>query len=240
MTNMLRAPRSRGGRLRAACQPFAPLLAAGTLALAGCGGSSHAAGTVATSPSAQTPVATGTAVTAATSHARGGKESAAAGGHKRVPYVVRTSSMEPTYRPEETVHYDPARTSPRVGEVVVFHLPVGYAAGSCGAVQVGAGPCPVPVPGLTKILAIKRVAGLPGDTIAIHAGRVIRNGKPEPELPTIACGKQEMVGCELPKAITVPAGHYFLMSTNLGLYKEDSRIFGPVPKEAIVGTVVGR
>jgi signal peptidase I len=154
-----------------------------------------------------------------------------------VPYEVNTSSMEPTFQPETTVYYDPTRTTPQVGDVVIFYPPAGAKEGECGDDMTNGQACAQPIPGLTHELAMKRVVGLPGDTIAIRGGRVIRNGQPESEPPITPCGEQEMVGCEFPNPITVPAGHYYVMSDYRGLYQEDSRIFGAIPQEAIIGTV---
>jgi len=107
--------------------------------------------------------------------------------------------------------------------------------------MIGGRACANPVPGQTKakLTSFKRVVGLPGDSIAIHEGRVIRNGQPEAEPPILPCGKAEKVECEFPTPLTVPAGHYYLMADNRGLPKEDSRIFGAVPQEYILGTVEG-
>jgi signal peptidase I len=158
-----------------------------------------------------------------------------------VPYTVETSSMEPTYQPETKIYYDPTATNPQVGQVVVFYLPAGGEEGACGEAMIGGRACANPEPGMTKakITSLKRVVGLPGDTIAIREGRVIRNGQPEAEPPILPCGKDEKVECEFPTPITVPAGHYYVMADSRGLPKEDSRIFGAVPQEYILGTVVG-
>jgi signal peptidase I len=158
-----------------------------------------------------------------------------------VPYTVETSSMEPTFQPETKIYYDPTATHPQVGQVIVFYLPAGGEEGACGEAMIGGRACANPVPGQTKakLTSFKRVVGLPGDTIAIHEGRVIRNGQPESEPPILPCGKAEKVECEFPTPLTVPAGHYYVMADNRGLPKEDSRIFGAVPQEYILGTVVG-
>jgi signal peptidase I len=153
-----------------------------------------------------------------------------------IPFPVHTASMEPTYQPGTTVYYNPTRTTPRIGEVIVFHPPAGIRGERCGAKETG-NPCAAPISGLVPGLSIKRVVGLPGDTIAIHAGRVFRNGRPEREAPIIRC--KVIAGCEFSKSIVVPAGEYFVMSDYRELYEEDSRVFGPVPQAAIIGTVEG-
>ncbi len=189
----------------------------GTLALAGCGGGSN------------------TASVAAVGTGGSGRQNGAPSASTGVPYEVHTLSMEPTYRFGAKVYYDPTRTHPRIGDVIIFYLPRGGRNSSCGTVMEGQKACAVAKPGLTKTLAIKRVVGLPGDTIAIRHGRVIRNGRPEPEPRTLGCGSE--AGCEFPTAIAVPAGAYYVMSDNRALSHEDSRLWGAVPQAAIVGTV---
>lgn len=181
------------------------------------------------------------------SGAAGGSSAGSGGGsgsnaNSGVPFEVTTTSMEPTYQPETKIYYDPTRTHPQIGEVVVYYVPVGAEEGACGEVMAGGRACATPLPGMTKNreISFKRVVGLPGDSIAIRAGHVIRNGQPEqPEPPTMPCEKYERLNCEFPTPIVVPPGHYYLMADNRGLYKEDSRIFGAVPQEYILGTVDG-
>jgi signal peptidase I len=208
---------------------------ASTVAAARQGGVSGGNGIGSSTNATDGAVASTTASTAAGNIASsdGSRPSVSTG----VPYEVHTTSMEPNYRFGSTVYYDPASTHPRIGDVVIFYLPVGGRHGSCGTVMEGQKACAIAKPGLTKTLQIKRVVGLPGDTIAIRAGRVIRNGRPEPEPRTIHCGPEP--GCDFPTPIVVPAGAYYVMSDNRGLSQEDSRVWGAVPQAAIAGTVEG-
>ena len=48
----------------------------------------------------------------------------------------------------------------------------------------------------------------------------------------IPCGSAG--ACNLPKTITIPPGMYFMMGDNRGA-SDDSRFWGPVPKEWIIG-----
>jgi signal peptidase I len=178
---------------------------------------------------------------AAGSGSSGSSGASAPNANTGVPYEIATSSMEPTFQPETKIYYDPTRTHPQIGEVIVFYLPAGGEDGACGEAMIGGRACANPEPGQTasKSVSFKRVVGLPGDSIAIHEGRVIRNGQPESEPPIFPCGKDEKVECEYPTPITVPADHYYVMADNRGLPKEDSRIFGAVPQEYILGTVEG-
>jgi signal peptidase I len=76
---------------------------------------------------------------------------------------------------------------------------------------------------------IKRVIGVEGDMIGIVNGVVYRNGQAleEPYILSALPG-QEM------RAQTVPPGHVFVMGDNRPA-SSDSRSWGPVPLEAIIG-----
>ncbi len=81
---------------------------------------------------------------------------------------------------------------------------------------------------------VKRVIGLPGDTISSRNGHVLINGKilPEPYLPhgdpTYNIRTQ-----------VIPPGDYFMMGDNRG-DSYDSRFFGDVPGKLFVGQVILR
>ena len=83
---------------------------------------------------------------------------------------------------------------------------------------------------------IKRVVGLPGEVVEGRGGRVYVDGlellEPylDPDLPTEAFGP-----------VTVPEGHVFVMGDNrLPNMSQDSRAFGPVPIDSILGRAVAR
>jgi signal peptidase I len=79
---------------------------------------------------------------------------------------------------------------------------------------------------------IKRVIGLPGDTIAIRDHTVVVNEDPiaEPYLTKEALGSMSDYG-----PVTVPRGELFVLGDNRG-NSSDSRVIGFVPE----GNVVGR
>ena len=86
---------------------------------------------------------------------------------------------------------------------------------------------------------VKRVIGLPGDTVSSVDGRVYIDGKPlaEPWLPTpepVTSPSPVAQGFSLSHPYTVPAGEYFVMGDNR-TNSEDSRYFGPIPASLIVG-----
>lgn len=93
---------------------------------------------------------------------------------------------------------------------------------------------------------VKRVVGLPGETISSKNGAVYINGKQlhEPWLPP---GSQSFTGAlaggdahqefDLPGPVKIPPGEYYVMGDNRR-NSEDSRFFGPIPKSLIVGRAV--
>jgi signal peptidase I len=89
---------------------------------------------------------------------------------------------------------------------------------------------------------VKRVIGLPGETISTKDGHVYIDGKllSEPWLPpgpssyTGALPEDEHPQFNMPGPVKIPAGEYFVMGDNR-TDSEDSRFFGPIPKSLIVG-----
>jgi len=79
---------------------------------------------------------------------------------------------------------------------------------------------------------IKRVIGLPGETVEIRGGSIFIDGQQldESYLPgaSTSCGRR---GCD---PITVPEGHVYVLGDNRD-NSSDSRFFGAVPVDAIVG-----
>ena len=83
---------------------------------------------------------------------------------------------------------------------------------------------------------IKRVVGLPGDTVEVREGRLLLNGEPqrEPYLNRSPRGRQAPYG-----PTRVPEDHYFMMGDNR-TRSHDSRFFGPVPEEDLIGEALLR
>ena len=152
------------------------------------------------------------------------------------PYKIPSESMEPTLDIGQRVLV--SRVTYDVGEphrkdVVVFHPPVGAEENSeCGVPHSPLSACPQPTTKSSSINFIKRIIGLPGDRITIKDGHPVINGKPLQESYALPCGGAP--ACNLPKPITVPRGHYFMMGDNRGA-SDDSRFWGPVPRDWLIG-----
>jgi signal peptidase I len=80
---------------------------------------------------------------------------------------------------------------------------------------------------------IKRVIGLPGDTIEIRSGHLYVNGKEslEPYVPTFYLDGSSYA------IRRIPADNYFVMGDHRDS-SNDSRMFGPVPRQYIYGKAV--
>jgi len=157
------------------------------------------------------------------------------------PYRIPSESMVPTLEVGQRVLVNRigARFSdPQVGDVVVFHPPTGAEAGNaCGGGQPPEGQaCARPTPGKAEVNFIKRVVAGPGDRLAIRDGRVVLNGRLQREPFARPCANGD--DCDYPREITVPADHYFMMGDNRGA-SDDSRFWGPVPREQIIGGAFG-
>jgi signal peptidase I len=113
----------------------------------------------------------------------------------------------------------------RVGDIIVFASPPNE---DCGG------------PFVSDL--IKRVIGLPGQTISLSGGHVLTNGKRlhETWLPPSVRGTTfpgpSGTHYNLTQAYRVPADDYFVLGDNRA-DSCDSRYFGPIPKDLIVGKV---
>jgi signal peptidase I len=94
------------------------------------------------------------------------------------------------------------------------------------------------VPGeIEGLTFVQRIVALEGERVSIDGGRTVVDGEPADE--DFARLDASCDVCNLPRAITVPDGHVFLMGDNRGA-SSDSRTYGPVPEDSIVGPVLVR
>ncbi|MBW3613679.1 MAG: signal peptidase I [Chloroflexi bacterium] len=146
------------------------------------------------------------------------------------PFEVQQRSMFPTIVDGEYILIDKLTTrwDPYdYGEVVVFEPP-----GDSGLSVDG-------------IPFIKRIVGLPGDTVTLENGRVFitqPNGNPvRIEEAYVATGTDGTAVPTLPRdpqgmttTWEIPDGSYFVMGDNRGS-SQDSRAFGPIGEDLILG-----
>ena len=152
------------------------------------------------------------------------------------PYRIPSESMVPTLQIGQRVLVNRIGNNfgdPAIGDVTVFHPPAGAENGKeCGAPRQPDQPCPRPTKDKADVNFIKRIVAGPGDKITIEDGHVVRNGKRQAEPFIRPCGGGE--GCDLETPITIPKGYYFMMGDNRGA-SDDSRFWGPVPRDWIIG-----
>lgn len=131
-------------------------------------------------------------------------------------FFVPTPSMTPTLMPGDRLIADKLSSTIHRGDIVVFHN-----------VPADAGGPPV---------LVKRVIGLPGETISSRGSVVLIDGRPlaEPWLPRLA-GDCAETSEHIPTT-HIAAGHYFVMGDCRG-DSYDSRYWGTVPAANIIGKV---
>jgi signal peptidase I len=144
-------------------------------------------------------------------------------------YSIPTPSMEPTLMVGDRIVVDKLSYDlhgVHRGDIVVFARP---AKENCAG---------APVPDL-----VKRIIGLPGETISLSGnGYVLINGKRlnETWLPSSKQGSTypgpSGTTYSLDHPYKIPANHYFVMGDNRGI-SCDSRYWGPIAKSSIVGKV---
>jgi signal peptidase I len=151
------------------------------------------------------------------------------------PYQIPSGSMEPTLKPGQRVLVDRLIyhfRDPHIGDIVVFHPPVGADGERCGVQRDGGEPCPTPTAEDTGTNFIKRIVAGPGDRLSVRHGHPVVNGVEAKEDFTMPCNDGNR--CNLPKPITISPDHYFMMGDNRGS-SDDSRFWGPVPQSWIIG-----
>ncbi|MCU4184668.1 signal peptidase I [Acidiferrimicrobium sp. IK] len=137
-------------------------------------------------------------------------------------YFIPSGSMEPTLKPGNRVLVDKLSYdlhSVHRGDIVVFSRP------------------PTETNASIKDL-IKRVIGLPGDTIQSGPnGEIFIDGKLINQ-PWLTSSAKADPGPPVPK-LTLPRNEYYVMGDNRG-DSEDSRYIGPISGNLIVGRAVLR
>ena len=129
-------------------------------------------------------------------------------------YLVPTNSMAPTIRSGDRVGVQTTSSpTPRRGEIWVFHLP------SPGSRPVS--------------IAVKRVIGLPGESIEVRDGKVWIDGRGIEE-PYLSAA----ITYTLPP-VALGADEFFMMGDSRDS-SHDSHVWGPLPRDHLVGPVTVR
>lgn len=150
------------------------------------------------------------------------------------PYLIPSESMESSLVPGQRILVNRLSTEPHYGDIMVFSPPFSAAKQTgCKRLASSAELCAAPGVGPSDQPFVKRVAALGGDTVALREGRLIRNGKvvSEPWLTPCPAGYPD---CSFDNEITVPKGYVYMIGDNRAA-SYDSRFWGPVPKEWIIG-----
>jgi signal peptidase I len=130
------------------------------------------------------------------------------------PFTVRSSSMAPTLHTGDQILAE--RLTPRFGQLergdlIVFRAPA------------------------TRALMVKRVVALAGDRVGLADGRLVVNGQRQSEdYVDLASVDSVYFGPEV-----VPAGSVFVLGDDRA-DSVDSRDYGPVPLDRVLGRVLWR
>jgi len=131
------------------------------------------------------------------------------------PFYVSGQSMEPTFENNQYIIVDQVSYrfhAPRRGDVIVFRYPKNIA-----------------------FSFIKRIIGLPGDTVTIHNGEItITNSKNPGGLTLAENYTSSRTSGEL--TTTLKPNEYFVVGDNRP-NSSDSRSWGVLPKRLIIGKV---
>jgi signal peptidase I len=156
-------------------------------------------------------------------------------------FYIPSASMVPQLRVNDRVVVSKLAYrlhSPRRGDIVVFSAPpaeqgiAGSRGNPIGRALQGLGRAFGVAESKTEL--IKRVIGLPGDSVEGRNGVVYINGQrlDEPYLP--AGTETSSFG-----PVVVPAGDLWVMGDNRS-DSSDSRVFGPIPRSTVVGRAIWR
>lgn len=137
------------------------------------------------------------------------------------PFVVRGASMEPSFTDREYLIVDEVSyyfRDPQRGEAIVFHYPKD-----------------------PRQFFIKRIIGLPGERVKIEKGKVTIFNAAYPDGFTLQEEYLDPPGRSTHPEMerTLDADEYFVLGDNRD-FSSDSRLWGALPEEMVVGRAVFR
>ena len=118
-------------------------------------------------------------------------------------YTIPTASMAPALAPGDRISVDSRGGVPKRGEIWVFSMPNGTT-------------------------LVKRVIGLPGETIEVTGGRVLIDDGPIAEPYVVVPMTYAM------PPVRLGADEYFMLGDRRN-GSNDSHVWGPLPKDRLVG-----
>lgn len=125
--------------------------------------------------------------------------------------TVDGDSMKPTLLSQDRLLLTKGYDTPHRDDIIVFTLDEGG----------------------QQVEVVKRVIGLPGDSVFTRGDAATVNGKPEPRgFGTLVSDSQRTVG-----PLTVPKGQLFVMGDNRAV-SLDSRFIGTIPISSVIGRAV--
>ena len=134
------------------------------------------------------------------------------------PFYIPSGSMEPTLKINDRIVVETVSEhfrDVRVGSIVVFHAPRS-------------------IDPAGEEFLVKRVVAVAGDKLSAHDGGLYLNDAPLEELYL-----QSSVRTDDFPEILIPNGMFFAMGDNRG-NSQDSRFFGAVSQNSIIGCVLVR
>ncbi len=155
-------------------------------------------------------------------------------------FWIPSGSMLPTLALRDRIAVDRVSyqlRDPERGEVVVFSRAV---AGEPPSLLDRAGDLLVSGLGATadQEQLVKRVIGLPGETVEIRDGAVHVDGRPLAERATADGGYLQAAPGDDFGPVAVPDGRYFLMGDNRDGSDDSRGSLGTIPREDVVGRAV--
>lgn len=149
-------------------------------------------------------------------------------------FVQKSSAMEPTIKADETIHVQMntyRSSTPQRWDVVAFAPPVHSVSAGSDTANLG--------------IWTFRVVGLPGDTISFDDAGLLINGNSPRDRPSLIQNipYKENTASGAPSSprsptypFTVPDGQYFVLGDNPD-HANDSRLWGSLPRDSILGKV---
>lgn len=151
--------------------------------------------------------------------------------------------MKPTFQTGDVLPLDRdafVEDVPQAGDVIAFNPPAAALSQplrsptACGQPVPPGQPCPEPGDRKGSLTFIMRVVAGPGDRFSLNGGAAVVNGEREVGAYFEPCSHESY--CDLPQPVRVPSGHFVVLADQRRS-GNDSRYWGPVPADWIIGKI---